>query len=119
MRLALGQTLGAGYRLAANGGRETITNTVRRDKRAIGYQRVTDGRPCAFCAMLAGRGPVYKNASTAGDGHHYHDRCGCHPEPVYSHSQPWATGAQEFAGMWDASGAKTLSDFRQFYAANR
>lgn len=30
------------------------------------WRRVTDGNPCAFCAMLAGRGPVYLTRESAG-----------------------------------------------------
>jgi len=33
--------------------------------------------------MLASRGPVYRSASTAGDGAHYHDRCSCVPTQIW------------------------------------
>lgn len=67
------------------GGRLTVAATAGRDRRAVGWRRVTDGNPCAFCAMLASRGPVYRDAAAA-DGLMYHAHCGCSAEPAYSHA---------------------------------
>lgn len=66
-----------------NGARDTIIGSVQADRQARGYQRVTSGNPCAFCVMLAGRGPVYK-ADTAGFEPHKH--CACTPEVVYGNT---------------------------------
>ncbi len=44
------------------------------------YRRVTDGNPCAFCALLASRGFVYRSRRSAGDTRvleGWHDACGC------------------------------------------
>lgn len=76
---------GMARRQSMMGGRLTIAKTVGRDRRAIGWRRVTDGKPCAFCAMLASRGPVYKDAAAA-DGLMYHAHCGCTAEPEYSNA---------------------------------
>src|SRR5690606_30594435 len=54
--MALSQTLGSVIRLVLQGGRDTITETIKRDRQALGFARVTDGDPCYFCAMLASRG---------------------------------------------------------------
>lgn len=75
------------------GGRETVDLTASQDEQAIGWRRVSDGNPCAFCAMLCSRGPVYRSASSAGDpvagnGLHYHSHCGCHAELVYGSWEP-------------------------------
>lgn len=78
--LAKAASAGAGMRLALNGGRETITATVQADDRARGYARVTSGRACAFCSMLAGRGAVYGAESVNFEAH---DHCACSGEPVY------------------------------------
>jgi len=69
------------------GGRLTVAATTGRDRKAIGWRRVTDGNPCAFCAMLASRGPVYRDAAAA-DGLKYHAHCGCGAEPVYGTWEP-------------------------------
>ncbi|GAA2108141.1 Hint domain-containing protein [Streptomyces synnematoformans] len=76
---------GSAQYLAAEGGRSVIRDAIDTDERATGWARVTDGDPCAWCAMLASRGPVYKSAGTAGrdqnarfegDGEFkYHDHC--------------------------------------------
>ena len=63
-----------------NGGRNTIRASSRANVRAFGWLRVSDGNPCAFCAMLVGRGPVYK-AETV--GFRSHDYCGCTAEEFY------------------------------------
>ena len=78
-RLALVQTAGAVSRLVLDAGRETVLETVRREPRA-GWQRVTSGRSCDFCQMLAGRGAVYSEDSSSFQSH---DSCGCSAEPVF------------------------------------
>jgi hypothetical protein len=73
------------------GGRLTIAATTGRDRKAIGWRRVTDGNPCAFCALMASRGPVYRSAASS-EGTKYHGHCGCGAEPVYGE---WAPSAAE------------------------
>ncbi len=67
----------AGMRHALNGGRDTITATVRSDPAASGYRRVASGSACSYCAGLAG--------IEFGDDHVFrpHDGCGCTAAPVY------------------------------------
>lgn len=125
-------TAGAAIRHVYNGARETIDDAVRRDPRVVGYQRVTDGDPCFWCAMLASRGPVYRkdsfDASDArfhGPGHHKaHDNCGCSLEPVYREDAPWIGGAQEWNDLWyeatkGKSGKAAIREFRRAYEARR
>lgn len=97
----------AGMRHALNGGRDSIIETVAKDKTALGWARATSGAPCAFCAMLASRGPVYKTKTSAGgEGHRYHDSCNCIPEPVYHRDAEWPPGARQYAALW--AEAKTM-----------
>lgn len=96
-------------KVVADGGRAVIENDVRtggKGRGPIGYARVADADPCAFCAMLASRGVYYlgntiegngagawlyttdsfkaSNARFAGDGEFkVHDGCECTLEPVY------------------------------------
>lgn len=65
----------------------------------VGYARVTSGKPCAFCAMLAGRGPVYRSDATGGFRAHGH--CSCTVEPVFRDDQPWPGRAREFHDLWN------------------
>jgi hypothetical protein len=81
-RTALARVSGAVTRHVLDGGRQTIIDTAYGDERAIGWARLTDGKPCAFCAMLAGRGAVYKTESTA--DFQAHDHCGCQAIPIFT-----------------------------------
>jgi hypothetical protein len=85
MAKALLATAGATTRLIADAGRGTIRENVLSDEQAEAWRRITDGHPCGFCAMLAGRGAVYKSETTAGRGAHdpYHDHCLCTVAPQF------------------------------------
>lgn len=78
MTNALTQSSGAMARLVLNGGRETVTQTIRSDSDAIGWRRVLGGGGCDFCKLLAGR--VYPRDNADFDAH---GKCGCTSEPVY------------------------------------
>lgn len=98
-QVAFVRTSGAVTRHILNGGRETILESVQRDKQALGWARITDGDPCAFCLMLASRGAVYKTEQTA--DFQAHDHCGCTAEPFYKGSEP--PRADEFLKTYDAA----------------
>lgn len=78
MTNALTQASGSMARLVLNGGRETVTQTLRNDSSARGWRRVLGGGGCDFCKLLAGR--VYPTDNADFDAH---DKCGCTSEPVY------------------------------------
>lgn len=87
------------------GGRVTVARTAQADRRAVGWRRVTDGNPCAFCAMLAARGPQYRDAAAA-DGLKYHAHCGCSAEPAYSNVwEPTADEERYVQAYTDARGS--------------
>lgn len=80
----------ASERIALNGGRGKVWDLANKDGRVLGYIRVSQtGTPCAWCAMLISRGPVYKRAERTRflEGDLYHDNCHCTVEPVYSRRQ--------------------------------
>lgn len=106
-------------RLTLMGGRNTIAGTADRDRRAVGWRRVTDGDPCAFCAMLAtrgviGQGTLYSSGATAGDeaygGSEYHKKCGCTAEIVYGE---WIPNALEERFIQDYLAAAEAADLEQ------
>lgn len=76
-------------------GRNLVDVTMRYHGRKGRYRRVTDGQPCAFCAMLAGRGPVYSEETAYFESHKH---CGCTAEPVF---RDWTPTEQE--AQWIAS----------------
>ena len=111
------------------GGRDTVAQTVEDDLRIVGWMRITGPNPCAFCAMLASRGPVFKTGQSAlrvgratapeaarhsqqaGFGRRrgtrprdepYHDHCVCTAEPMYEGST-MTPEAQAFRDLWNES----------------
>lgn len=81
---ALVAVTGSATRLALNGGRDTLTQTIQADSHGRGWRRVTSGKPCSFCSMLADRGGVYgaESADFAA-----HDHCSCSAAPIFGESR--------------------------------
>ena len=92
----------AGSRVALDGGRDLLADTVAADPEVTVYERVTSGRPCAFCAMLASRGPVYSPTTVT---FRSHDHCGCNLEPAYvlrrSERSFGLDRNREYARLWN------------------
>lgn len=63
---------GEATRLVLAGGRDTMTATVKADPKAKGYERITSGSPCDFCADLAGI-----TSKDAPPDFQAHGHCGC------------------------------------------
>jgi hypothetical protein len=108
---------GSASSMALAGGRDTIVATVDADPRVSHWQRVTGGDPCAFCAMLAGRGAVYREETVDFQAH---DHCACSAEPEYSGSTP-PPASERFGRLWEEStaglsGADALNAFRRSLA---
>lgn len=76
---ALNRFLGAVQEQVLDGGRDFLIDASRYSGKSGRWRRVTDGKPCAFCAMLASRGPVYTERSVVFDSH---VGCGCTAEIV-------------------------------------
>lgn len=110
---------GAASRHVLTGGRKSLLTVLEADPVAVGWARVTDGDPCAFCAMLASRGVVYGSAAAAGFS--AHDHCACTAEPAYSRSAPLPGRGQEFKDLWNQnirgkySGAEARRVWRRLY----
>ena len=102
-------------RQALMGGRLTVAASTGADRRARGWRRVTDGDPCAFCALMASRGPAYRSESSAGT--QYHGHCGCTAEPVYGDWVP-NEAEQGFIDAYRGSSGKTLRSVTQSMRAN-
>lgn len=104
----ISQITGAVARHAMNGGREAVDLARQSDKLAVGYYRETDGDPCAFCAMLASRGVVYKEDSFAesdprfeGDGKaKVHDLCACFNRASYDRGNKYPGKSQDYFDLW-------------------
>lgn len=125
---------GSASRHVLNGGRGGIVTAAERDKRTVGWMRVTRPDCCYWCAMLASRGPVYKDKATAERatlrsetraGLEYHDNCVCTAEPMYRGLPPeeWPMAHQDFLELWKDTkdkrkpGQSHINAFRAAYNA--
>ncbi|MEU2854149.1 hypothetical protein [Streptomyces syringium] len=125
-RQAGAQQAASASRIAMNGGRSTVWHHAQRDRRALGYVRVSrTGTPCGFCAMLISRGVSYKSRSSATykDGDLFHDRCQCYAEPVFNRQQFGSSELfalnREYEALWPEitrghTGRDALNAWRRF-----
>jgi len=113
------ESSGAATRHVLTGGRQSLLTLVQENMPDPRWVRVTDGDPCAFCAMLASRGPVYLTKDTAEFSAHNH--CACTAEPVYFSNAPWPGRAAEFRRLWRQhienrySGKEARRQWRRIY----
>jgi hypothetical protein len=108
---ALSTTLGTAARIALDGARTTTLLTMQDDPIAVGWYRVTDDDPCAFCALLASRGLVYK-AETV--GFEAHNDCACYGMAAFSRDIELPKVAQEAAKVYRNRGkGPALKAFRK------
>jgi len=70
----------AAGRHVMDGGREAVLGAASASERRIRWRRVAAPSACAFCAMLASRGPVYASGTVDFPAH---DGCACTAEPAF------------------------------------
>lgn len=91
-----------------NGGGDTLRNVSNADKRVQVWARQTGPRPCAFCAMLASRGFVYKSRTTATKA--YRDRPLASGLMGYSVSAYHPNCACSAISRWESVGENDLPE---------
>lgn len=121
---------GSASMMALEGGRQVVHETVQEDDEAIGWARVGDGDPCAFCAMLISRGVVYRSAKTAGRNANkrfvgegmfkFHNHDGCQAIPVFDPEDPVLKQADDLYDQWLAqtsghSGKAAIREWRRYW----
>ena len=127
---ALSTTLGTAGRITAEGGRLTVIETVVKDRRSVGWYRVTDGHPCAFCAMLASRGIAYKRHSFDGSNDRFvgdgefkaHNHCACVAMPAFTRDQELPESTQTAQRIYRESTSgdgDKLAAFRKAWATHQ
>lgn len=120
LRIA-GVTLsGSISRMVLSGGRDAILGNVREDREAVGWARLTDKDPCAWCSMLSSRGPVYRSKQTA--GFQAHDHCACMPVVAWSRDEAWLDHSRDLYEQWQKvtaghSGADARRAWRRHWDA--
>lgn len=109
MTAAKAAMLAAAKRHVLNASRDRLIVRQQRDPNVRGWARVSDGKPCAFCAMLVSRGPVY--SGTTGD-FRAHDGCGCSVRLITRNDPTggWTESARALREAWDK--APDLNSFR-------
>lgn len=118
MTAAKAAMLRAAKRRILEASRMRVVRLSEADDNARGWARVSDGRPCAFCAMLVSRGPVY-----AADTVRFraHDGCGCSAKPVFDNdpAKGWSPEARALRSLWDGvddeTGQHGSYDWRSTY----
>lgn len=91
-------------RIVADRDRATIDVNIGRDPAGPRYARYASASACAFCALNAMRGPVYRSQDAAAD--RYHDHCRCIAVPSWDPS--------------DYTEAPYVADWRKaYYAATK
>lgn len=131
---------GAVQRQTMDADRDTTHLTIDANDDIVGWRRVSDGDPCAWCAMLISRGAVYKSRSSAtrvvgrrGNargtgpearalGQSYHDNDGCTAVPLYAHEDEPAE-VDDLYHHWNKvtaglSGREALNAWRRSWEAN-
>ena len=90
-------------------GRDTIIHNSNRDPSRPRWARVTVGKTCAFCIMVASRGAVYRSAATA--GRDFHAKCDCEPVPSWDQGKdlPPSYDEGELFGLYDRARANAGS----------
>lgn len=122
---------GATQRYVTNAARDTITENA--DAEGVRWARHAQPDACAFCRLLATRGPDYltkESASVVGasgrvrgsrkQGESYHDDCGCVPVPVragdaYTPPEYVAPWTQQYEEAYAAAGG----NYKKILAAMR
>ena len=114
-------------------GRQAQIDAARHDPRALGYaRRLTGSYNCAFCTMLASRGPIYRSADAAlirhdgrgrnatATGEPFHDHCDCETVAVFDEDD-WEGRDQylELSRLWDEHANSSLQDWRRYLDQQR
>lgn len=110
----------AASRHVLDGGRLAMLEAAAASDGRMGWRRVTSARPCAFCAMLASRGAVYR-AETV--GFEAHDGCACSAEPAFR-TDPPSEQERIYRELWESSteglsGAEARAAFRRAFEEQR
>jgi hypothetical protein len=110
-------------RLVLNQARETTVENVQRDRKARAWAREVRPGCCAFCALNASRGAVYKtrdsagadiNSKFTGSGQFkFHNDCHCDVVPVFGAFEMSATAREAKAVYENRGDGDALNAFRR------
>lgn len=105
---SLARLSGSLQRFVVNADRATILDNTRRDV-DVRWYRSASANACAFCALSAGRGAVYRSQATA--AFKAHDNCRCIPAPLFPTEGGDPTEQQrEFSAEYGAARDAVLAE---------
>lgn len=121
--LALNLIAGGLQRIILNANRDTITGATAADPAKPRWARHASANACAFCALMASRGPVYRSQSSAGDGAKYHDDCHCavievFPGQRYDEAPYVAKWREAYGNAPNGDLSKALASMREQLGTN-
>gem|GEM_PF-1972578 len=87
-------------RLVADADRKTVAANVERDPARARWYRATSAKACAFCAMLATRGAIYRSSESALRSHNH---CRCLAVPIFGDKYKLPSHYATFAAEYDAA----------------
>jgi hypothetical protein len=102
------QIEGSAQKMIADAASDELLAAVESDPQAIGWARVTRPGACAFCLMLATRGPVYRKEGTANFRAHAPingrgGTCHCTAEPLWRGKYEPPAHVREAQALWKTS----------------
>lgn len=102
--------------LVTEAGQDAIWTALEEDPRSVGWARVVRPGACAFCRMLATRGPVYRTERSASFLAHHADEhgggdCQCGVEPLFKKDYVAPDHVKSDQQTWSETG--NLYDFRR------
>lgn len=123
------QVEAAAQKIVADAGRHEIIFATHADSEAHGWARVCKPGACAFCLMLAARGPVYRSKETASFRAHVPKDgrggfCQCIPEPLFGKHYEAPAQVRAAHALWldstaGHSGKAAIRAFRRAVDAQR
>lgn len=104
-------------------GRREMEAAIEADPQTTRFMRVVKPGCCAFCALTATRGAVYKSAETAGAVKEYHPGCRCQIVPAFGRYE-FSDTVREAKALYDrvtkdASGRGKARAFRRAWERGR
>lgn len=93
--------------------RDTILANRRSDSSAVGWRRVTSGRGCPFCRMLADKGAVYRQETARFAAH---ENCSCTAQPVFKTSVGPEASVMQYVASKKNRTPKQQAELREYLA---
>lgn len=113
------EVLGRSQKWVLNGGRQTVMASARANPRTRQWRRVSDGHPCAFCAMLVSRSLVRAGTYRTPPDFKTHDYCGCTVEETFATTTHPTDQERSWIDAYDEAAEQARDAGEKVVAPNR